>query len=89
MSVLDHSLSAVWQAALIYQRGIICPAVLWEYVTDALTLEIAASVLDDLPSDLQAMLCKAYAERPWSLRPKVGDSEVRKAVEQWCLSHSA
>lgn len=65
-------------------QGIICPAEMWHQVADRLTTRNVATVLDGLPVDLQHVLRRAYAERPWSLRSDARDNEVRLEVERWC-----
>jgi hypothetical protein len=83
MSEGSAPIENVHHAATLYHRGIICPAEMWNRITDPLTTQTAVTILDGLPVNLQDTLRRAYAERPWSLRTGELDNDVRREVERW------
>ena len=58
------SRDAVCHAALLYYRGVICPAEMWFQVVRVLTPESAAGILDSLPAETQRQLRAVFEDRP-------------------------
>ena len=74
---------AIIQAIAQFRRGIFCPAELWSRVIDVVADSCTTQLLDDLPTDLEQVLCAAYYDRTGSL--EVGHkAEIRRKIVAWC-----
>ena len=84
MAQVHDPIEAIRRSATLDDRGIFCPAELWNQITDRLMVNSAATILNGLPTNLQDVLRRAYHDRPWSLRPHGCDNDLRQEVEHWC-----
>ena len=84
MAEVHDRIEAIRRSATLYDQGIFCPAELWNRITDRLTVNSAATILNGLPTNLQDVLRRAYHDRPWSLRPDECDNDLRQEIERWC-----
>lgn len=77
------------RAVLQHDRGIICPALMWEQVLRVVGRADPGRMLGLASADYQAALRRIYYDRPMSLQGRAeedGLREVVEAVEAWCLA---
>jgi hypothetical protein len=74
----------IGRVATLYYRGIICPAEMWNQITDRVTTRDAVTILDEMPLDIQEILRSAYRDRPLSLCLDTHDDDARREIERWC-----
>jgi hypothetical protein len=84
MAVADEVREALGRAVDFYQRGILSPALFWDWLVEALAPLGTTGGLDILPRTQQAVVRRAYHERPLALRLPGRDSELRRRIEVWC-----
>jgi len=81
----DRAVQKVIKCAWQYKQGYFCPAVLREFLVDALAGQDTVSVLEAVPAEFQELLRAAYHDRPLSLGNERSNPKVLRAIEDWCL----
>lgn len=84
-----EAILVLWRVAQQHDRGIICPAIMWDEVVRVLDGSDPLRVLRAASAECQAALRAIYQQRPWSLRSNLRDSSLRQTVEAWCLAPDA
>lgn len=80
----------LWRSVLQHDRGIVCPAFMWERVLRVVGVADPARVLGWASAECQAALRRIYRDRPLSLQGRAEEDglwEVVKAVEVLVLGH--
>lgn len=87
MSAIDTAARDVRRGIKSHQRHIVCRALMWEAILNAVTGDNVHEVLESLPPEEQAYLREVYEEFPPSLwAGGSADEQQRRcaAIAQWC-----